>query len=736
MYALQENHKAIWIQADYPAFVRVIEEAIQVAPLEIINYWYLGLGYLLQDDKETAQLVWLNAIIEQGSEDSDSLLQGLVDILDFEAKQLTSHQHFRQALVVRHQIHELAPDNLTNLLWLIDLLIKLNEFSEESLEELGVIHLLKACSDTIDSSVLLPVIENVLQYPAEEVLDFVEACLPYIQDREQWVDLLNTAAATYAFERRLTLFAIALVKLCLQYEPNNIVSLSYLPRFYNDNRNYAEAVEAAKIFYQRCTTPETLFAATCVLFHAVATTGDWNEIPSASKKVKELISDLIQSKSTQLSLHTIRFLIVNAGFFFYLEDSLENRQLQNQASQLFLDNIKANTPKADQSKPIIVKQHKKRLKIGYIASTLRDHSVGWLSRWLFQHHDRESFEIFAYLIQQRPENVFFNTWFADQVDESKFLTNDIGASARIIRNDELDILVDLDSVTLDQTCSVLSLKPAPIQVTWLGYDASGLPTMDYFIADPYVLPEDAQNYYQEKIWRLPHTYIAVDGFEMGIPNIQRSDLGLPENAVVYWSSQAGFKRNPRTIHLQMQILKAVPNSYFLIKGAGNQDIIHDLFRNIAESEGVSPERLRFLPISPDEYTHRANIQLADVVLDTYPYNGATTTLEALWAGVPLVTRVGQQFAARNSYGFLMNLGITEGIAWNDQEYVEWGIKLGQDEQLRQQVTWKLKQSRHTSPLWNAKQFTREMETAYQQMYSKFVELQASVLNLHETSLPG
>jgi predicted O-linked N-acetylglucosamine transferase (SPINDLY family) len=112
--------------------------------------------------------------------------------------------------------------------------------------------------------------------------------------------------------------------------------------------------------------------------------------------------------------------------------------------------------------------------------------------------------------------------------------------------------------------------------------------------------------------------------------------------------------------------------------------------------------------------------IADVVLDTYPYNGATTTLETLWMGIPLVTRVGEQFAARNSYTMMMNIGITEGIAWTDEEYVEWGIRFGKDEALRRQVAWKLRQSRKTSPLWNAQQFVRDMEQAYEQMWQGYI----------------
>jgi predicted O-linked N-acetylglucosamine transferase (SPINDLY family) len=136
---------------------------------------------------------------------------------------------------------------------------------------------------------------------------------------------------------------------------------------------------------------------------------------------------------------------------------------------------------------------------------------------------------------------------------------------------------------------------------------------------------------------------------------------------------------------------------------------------------VAPDRLRFLELTGTEGEHRANLGIADVVLDTYPYNGATTTMETLWMGVPIVTRVGEQFAARNSYTMMMNAGISEGIAWTDEEYVEWGIRLGKDAVLRQQISWKLRQSRQTAPLWNGKQFTRELEKAYEQMWQIYVE---------------
>jgi predicted O-linked N-acetylglucosamine transferase (SPINDLY family) len=729
--ALQNAGKTLWTKGEYLQSIEIFEEAIQLAPDELNNYWYLGLSYLLQEDEETAQLIWLSAIAEQQVEDSESIVQSLVQTLDVESESLCALDKFKEAWIIRQHIREFAPQNLKNLICLVDLSLKLNEFSESSLEEYGVIELLHDKLASVDPLILVPVLVKVLDFPSEEALKFAEACVSHFPSLQQWTEIVNIAASDLAFKRRLIPFAIVLIKLCLQYDENNLAALGYLPRFYIECQQFTEAVTEAKNFCQRCTTQETRFFSTCVLFQSLMRAGDWEEIPLVSSQLKLIVSELIKEQSTDLSLYSIRFLVVITSLFLYLKDDIvENRRIQNQAGTLFLNNLKKNAPHAFKALPQKAKDPTERLKIGYISNTFRVHSVGWLCRWLFQYHNRDKFEIFIYHVNQRPGNDFFESWFAPKVDSVKYLPNEVGQCAEIIRNDEIDILVDLDSITLDQTCNIMALKPAPIQATWLGYDASGIPSIDYFIADPHVLAHDAQDYYQEKILRLPATYIAVDGFEVGIPSIKRSDFDIPENSIIYWSSQAGPKRNPDTIRLQLQILKQVSNSYFLIKGVGNQSIICDVFISIANELGIESDRLKFLPIMPDEYTHRANLQIADIVLDTYPYNGATTTLETLWAGIPLVTRVGQQFSARNSYTFLMNVGVTEGIAWSDEEYIEWGVRLGQDEKLRQSVAWKLKQSRHTSPLWNAKQFTLEMEAAYRQMYSKFVESQATVSNLH------
>ena len=499
---------------------------------------------------------------------------------------------------------------------------------------------------------------------------------------------------------------------------SNLDLLRDLARFYRAAFRFNEAVKAAKSYaHAAIDLPDKIFA-NYLLLHVLLHGGtQWEETLEVAAQQSALIKSLIAEKPQNLS-HKEANRLFSAGFHFpYIEDCPQaNRTLQNQLLKICHDNLGYPPPTFN------IQKENRPLRIGYISHCFGRHSVGWLSRWIFKHHDHEQFQIYTYSFLDKPNSLdSVKSFIAGCSDKFYSFGYDAAEITEAIRKDQIDILVDLDSITSDVCCDIMSMKPAPIQVSWLGLDASGLPTIDYFIADPYVLPDIAQEYYAEKIWRLPNTYISVDGFEVLFPTRHRDQLNIHSDAVVYFSSQGGCKRHPETVRLQMQILKAVPNSYFLIKGDADQEEIQVFFRQIAEQIGVSSDRLRFLPMAPTEAEHRANLDIADVVLDTYPYNGATTTMETLWMCIPMVTKVGQQFAARNSYTMMMNAGITEGIAWNDQEYVDWGIRLGTDENLRKQVFWKLKESRKSAPLWNAKQFTKDMEEAYKQMWEIYLQ---------------
>jgi predicted O-linked N-acetylglucosamine transferase (SPINDLY family) len=462
------------------------------------------------------------------------------------------------------------------------------------------------------------------------------------------------------------------------------------------------------------------------------TGGNWQIAFQVYQEYQHFLNDLVDLNPT-LDQNFTSETIVSLSFApYFIDDPAKDHQFRNKFAQFYQDRIFQSSELCGDRKYLYTQycdrsnvNPSKKLRIGYVSSCFYRHSVGWIVRWLLKYHRSEQFELFAYSLMAREDDLteYIARRLSKFVNLSQHKFEEIAA---YVAQDELDILVDLDSITHRLSSPVFTLKPAPIQVSWLGWDASGLPNIDYFIADPYVLPSSAQTYYRAKIWQLPNIYVAVDGFEVGLPTIRRDCLQIPEDAVVYLSSQMGYKRNPENARLQLRILKHVENSFFVIKSLGDEQLIREFFESVAAAEGVESDRLRFLPPVNSEEIHRANLAIADVVLDTYPYNGATTTLETLWMGIPLVTRVGEQFAARNSYTMMVNAGVPEGIAWSDREYFEWGIRLGKDANLRQEISWRLRRSRHTSPLWNAEQFTREMERAYQEMWVNYIREQSSL----------
>ncbi|AFY50914.1 putative O-linked N-acetylglucosamine transferase, SPINDLY family [Nostoc sp. PCC 7524] len=715
------------LTGNYSQAASLYEEAIAIEPDVKSYYWYLGLMLLLQEQDVEAQTTWLIAMMEGEPEQVELWNSELVIVLQTEAERQEELKEYSIAKKIRQNIKEFSPQDIHNLLHLLQLAIKLDVYTGEDLQELGIIEILQSQSIVeVNLELLLQSLQNLLTYdPLHPLtLNFVEECLPYCKNNTQdLLIILLPAALDIGYSQKQFSIAVKLCELYLNLSPNNTEFISHLSSLYQNIGQYEKGIASAKLLFSLVEeVADKVFANRQILRGLMSTGGHWEESYYVYQRQEKLIKFLIEDNHTQLDVSRIARLF-NANFFTpYIEDNpINTRNIQNQLLQICQVNInnleQEHIEKYSQGNlnRKTQKQINKKLNIGYLSHCLRSHSVGWLARWLFQHHDRDKFQVNGYFINTNPTLDPLHEWYLTKVDKT-YKSNDYLQLADEIYQDEIDILIDLDSITLDTTCDIIALKPAPIQVTWLGWDASGSPSVDYFIADPYVLPESAQEYYTEKIWRLPHTYIGVDGFEVSVPTVRREELDIPNDAIVYFCGQRGFKRHPDITRLQLQIIKEVPNSYFLIKGMSDEESTRVFFEELADKEGVEISQLRFLPGVISESVHRANLGIADIVLDTYPYNGATTTLETLWMCIPMVTKVGEQFAARNSYTMMMNAGITEGIAWTDEEYVEWGVRLGKDEALRQQIAWKLRQSRKTSPLWNGKQFTREMEKAYTQMW--------------------
>ncbi|MEH1832197.1 MAG: O-linked N-acetylglucosamine transferase, SPINDLY family protein [Nostoc sp.] len=722
---LEQQAQQYFIKSNYNQAASCYEQAIEIEPEVKSHYWNLGLMLLLQGQEAEAQMTWLLGMGEGEAQELEQWTGELMQVLQTEAERRETLADYKVAWAIRQHMREITPTDVKNLLYLIELAIKLETFIGDELTDLGVIKLIRT-QPIVDIQLLLQVLESILNYaPLHPALPkFIEACLVHVCEPQSLINILLPATVKIAHSMLQPQIAALLIELCLRLEPENLEIIRHLAAFYLKACDYSQGIKTAKLCYSLSNTlVDKVFAKHLIQRGLMEAPAYWEEACEVFQQQELLLISLIAEQPKNIESAKVLRLFNTYSFALYIQDNPSKyRQVQNQVAQLAQLNIQEYaSEKIQQYKQRSVENRNKPKKIGYLSHCLSKHSVGWLARWMIQHHNREKFEIYGYFINYRQVNDPLQQWYISQFTQAYkggIHSEDI---AEKIYQDEIDILIDLDSITLDIACEIMVLKPAPVQVTWLGWDASGIPVVDYFIADPYVLPESAQEYYSEKIWRLPQTYIAVDGFEVGVPTLRRDSLDIPSDAVVYLSAQRGYKRHPNTARLQMKIIKEVSNSYFLIKGLADSEAVQKFFMQLAEEEGVECSRLRFLPLDISESVHRANLAIADVVLDTYPYNGATTTLETLWMGIPLVTRVGQQFAARNSYTMMMNAGITEGIAWTDEEYLEWGVRLGKDAVLRQQIAWKLRQSKQTAPLWNGKQFTREMEKAYQQMWQNYIE---------------
>ncbi|KHG41447.1 MAG: O-linked N-acetylglucosamine transferase, SPINDLY family protein [Aphanizomenon flos-aquae KM1D3_PB] len=727
----QKQAEKYLIAEKYGLAASLYEKAIDREPDVKSHYWHLGLMLLLQDQETEAQITWLMALSETEDEtDTTELLK----VLETEAERRINIEDYHLAWAIRQHICEIAPENINNLLYLVNITLKLDYFNKDrsSLLE-SLIKLLSRSEIKYDANLFLNVVKSILHdVPIENyVFHFIENAIKYFTDTFSIIDTVMIESIKISHFKQMPDVASRLAELCLEKIPTNRGALIQLSYFYQNSQEYIKGIEIAK---RCCELAETLSQKVCdyslIIRGLLNCANFWEEACLYLQNQVLLAKSLLEEKPDNIDIDSTARLFCSLFFLPYVYDNPQRyHELQNKIIELCHSNFIDRTLEISnkQSQLLLHRTQGKKINnnsinIGYLSYCLKRHSVGWLSRWIFRYHNADKFKVHSYFLHESNEIEGFTK---DFFVKNSYKFYQFGAHDNTIwdqiQADNIDILIDLDSLTLDRSCEIMSIRSAPIQVTWLGWDASGLPSVDYFIADPYVLPESAQNYYSETIWRLPQTYIAVDGFEVGVPNLRREHLNIPSDAILYLMNQKGYKRHPDHIKLQMRIIKEVTNSYLLIKGEADTESSKEFFERIAEEAGVDFSRLIFLPAVPHELIHRANLAIADVVLDTYPYNGATTTLETLWMGIPMVTRVGQQFAARNSYTMMVNAGITEGIAWSEDEYVEWGVRLGKDEKLRQQISWKLRQSRHTAPLWNAKQFTRDMETAYEQMWQRYLD---------------
>lgn len=425
--------------------------------------------------------------------------------------------------------------------------------------------------------------------------------------------------------------------------------------------------------------------------------GQWDV---ALRSQQELVDCAVRLADEPRPTAHVASLLIGSMFFYpyFRDDPAEFRSLQNRMGAALYRAMRANGSSEDCEPAPSARCDTGKLTIGFVSNGLRHHSVGLLARDVLRSLDRDSFRICLYMVSG--DDVLDRVQLSlIAAADSTFRSMDPWMLARRIRMDRVDILVDLDSASVDVTAMVVALKPAAKVVTWLGWDASGVPAVDGFLADSAACPDATARHYREKVLTISDCHLAVAGFEIGQPSITREALGIPGNAFVFYSSQSPYKRNPRNIRDQLAIVAAVPGSFVVYKGGD----VACLARTIGESAqeiGLSPERVRILEECPDQAVHRANLSIADLVLDTYPYNGVTTTLEALWSGLPVLTQAGAQYAARCGASILGSSDLGDLVAGDPEAYRSIGTRLGCDREAHRQVLARCRQARMRAPVFD------------------------------------
>ena len=356
----------------------------------------------------------------------------------------------------------------------------------------------------------------------------------------------------------------------------------------------------------------------------------------------------------------------------------------------------------------------KKIRIGYVSSDFREQATSYLTAGLYEQHDKDRFEIVAFdngFDDKSPIRARLEAAFGKFVDITRM--ND-DAAAEAIRAEEIDILVNLNGYFGQPRMNVFARRPAPVQVNYLGFPATlGADYMDYIIADRTVIPAEERQYYTEQVVWLPDTYQANDD-KRGIgPDVTRGEAGLPDDAFVFCNFNQSYKISPDTFASWMKILKATPNSVLWL--LATHPVFDGNARKEAERHGVSGERILYAGAMPLAQ-HLARMKLADLFLDSLPYNAHTTASDSLWAGVPLLTLRGTTFPGRVAASLLGATGLPDLIAETPEAFEKRAIDLAADKAGLKKLRAKLEKDRATCALFDTKRFTRNIEAAYTTMW--------------------
>ena len=352
----------------------------------------------------------------------------------------------------------------------------------------------------------------------------------------------------------------------------------------------------------------------------------------------------------------------------------------------------------------------KKIRIGYLSGDLCTHAVGLIMPEIFEQHDRNQFEIYAYDYSREdgtPLRERYKTVIENFVSIAAM--SDLDA-AKKIRDDEIDILVDLHGLSLGIRAGILAQRPAPIQMTYLGYiGTTMMPYIDYVITDRFCLPDEQRTYYSEKPLYLDRACLPTDRKRVVEAAPTKESVGLPTDKFIYATFNNAYKLNPEMFACWMRILQRVPESVLWI--VDDNPWATQNLKDSAQANGVDPSRLIFTPRVPTSQ-YLARMELVDVFLDNHPYNAGSTASDIMWMGTAMVTLAGKTFVSRMAGSLLHHCGLEGLIAYSHAQYEELAVTLSTRKDILQNVRARLHAMRQPGGAFDMTEFTRNLESKY------------------------
>ncbi len=416
-----------------------------------------------------------------------------------------------------------------------------------------------------------------------------------------------------------------------------------------------------------------------------------------------------RSLLARVSHHSHRGEITPFPFLHFVESAA----LQKDIARLHASSFLAANPAPVPVRPIAPNADP-RIRIAYFSGDFRAHPVSYLMAELFDLHDGSRFDII--LLSYGPND---DSDIRKRIEAAARFVELHGLSLPAMRDRiyaiQPDILIDLQGYTLGSLSKLLAQRVAPLQVNWHGYPGTmSADFIDYIIADPFLVPTGAEEFYSERIVRLPDCYQPNDRTRAVAASRGRAAYGLPETGVVFCSFNQVAKIRPDIFSIWLAVLGEIKDSVLWIMAPEAEQNL----RRVASDSGIDPSRLLIAPRLPLMADHLARYRVADIALDTYPYGSHATASDALWAGCPVVALVGETFASRVSGSLLNAVGLAELIAYSREDYKRLILHLAQAESYRNELRARLQKNRDTAPLFDTPRFVRNLERAYETMIAR------------------